>query len=349
MKIAIDALGGDKAPGPNIDGAIAALKENVNCKGNKQKLEIVLVGDKDLLKRELALRGCSTLPIEIQDASQVINMEESPIEACRKKVDSTIVVGTILLKEKKVDAFVSAGNSGAVMTSAVLHLEKLKGVRRPAIATVFPTLKEPCVIVDVGANSECKSKHLIQFAMMGEAYVKYVFKRRIPRVALLSMGHEEGKGNTITQNAYRILVKSNINFTGNIEGRDIIKGAADVIVCDGFVGNIILKFGESIAESVIEIMKQEIHKSFIRKIGSGMMKGAFKAVKKRIFYEETGGAPLLGVNGTCIICHGSATAKAIKNAVNVAAEFVEQDVNKHIEENITQNYVRFIKKSNLIQ
>ena len=188
MKIAVDAMGGDNAPFPNIDGAIAALEENQSGQSVlKQKLEIVLVGNRELLKKELSKRGVSALPIEIKDASQVISMDESPIEACRKKPDSSIIVGTMLIKDGHADAFVSAGNTGAVMAAAVLYLERLKGVRRPAIATVFPTLKEPCLIVDVGANAECKSKHLFQFAVMGESFIKYVFRRRIPRVALLSM------------------------------------------------------------------------------------------------------------------------------------------------------------------
>ncbi len=332
MKIAIDAMGGDNAPGPNIDGAIAVLEGVHN-----QKIEIVLIGKKELLKKELSERGVSALPLEIQDASQVIGMDETPIDACRKKTDSSIVIGTMMLKDGLVDAFVSAGNSGAVMAAAVLYLERLKGVRRPAIATVFPTLKDPCVIVDVGANAECKAKHLFQFALMGESYVKYIFKKRIPRVALLSMGHEEGKGNSVTQSAYKFLMKSNLNFIGNIEGSDILKGMADVIVCDGFVGNVILKFGESFAESMLDLIKQEIQKSPLRQLGAGMMRGAFKDVKKRTFCEETGGAPLLGVNGTCVICHGGSSAKAVMNAVNATIEYVDQEVNKHIQESISQN------------
>lgn len=348
MRIAVDAMGGDNAPGPNIDGAIAAFEnKDIGQATCKQKIEIILIGKKDILKKELSSRRVSALPIEIKDATQVVDMGETPIDACRKKPDSSIVVGIMMLKDKLVDAFVSSGNSGAVMAAAVLYLERLKGVRRPAIATVFPTLKKSCVVVDVGANAECKPKHLLQFAIMGESYVKYIFKRRIPSVALLSMGREEGKGSTITQAAYRLLIKSNLNFTGNIEGSDIIKGTADVIVCDGFVGNVILKFGESIAEAVIDLLKQEIQKSTIRKIGAGIMKGAFSDVKKRIFYDETGGAPLLGVNGACIICHGGSNSKAVMNAIKVAAEFVEQDINRHIEENISQNYNRFIKKGGL--
>jgi len=335
LKIAVDAMGGDNAPIPNIEGAIESLSpDGVGPVARKQDIEIVLVGRKDVINKELSHRGATTLPIEVQDAAQVVGMEESPLEAFRKKPDSSINVGISMLKRGEVDGFVSAGNSGAVMAAAVMNLERLKGVRRPAIAAIFPTVKEPCIIVDVGANAECKPRHLYQFAAMGEAYVKFVFKRRIPRVALLSMGHEESKGSTITQAAYKLLMKSNMNFIGNIEGSDIIKGAADVVVCDGFVGNVVLKFGESIASLILELLKQEINKSAVRKIGASMMRGAFKDIKKKINYEETGGAPLLGVNGACVICHGMSSAKAVKNAINVTVEFVEQNVNKYIEENI---------------
>lgn len=333
MRIAVDAMGGDNAPQPNIDGAIAALNlSGTGSAGRKQKIEVILVGKKEIIKKELFDRNVSSLPIEIQDASEVIGMDESPIEACRSKVDSSIVVGISLLKDGEVDGFVSAGNSGAIMAAAVMNLEKLSGVLRPAIASIFPTLKEHCVIVDAGASAECKPKHLYQFATMGAAYVKYVYKRRIPRVALLSMGHEEGKGTLTTQAAYKMLMKSKLNFIGNIEGSDIIKGVADVIVCDGFVGNVVLKLGESIAASILNLLKQEINKSVVRKIGAGIMKGAFKDMKKRVDYEDTGGAPLLGIQGSCIICHGISPAKAIANAINASSEFVEQEVNKHIEE-----------------
>ncbi len=335
MRIAVDAMGGDSPPVPNIEGAIAALEpEGIGQVTRKEKIEVLLIGRKELLKKELAARGASTLPLEIKDATQVIGMEEGPIESCRSKPDSSIMVGMEMMASGEVDGFISSGNSGAVMSAAVMNLEKLKGVSRPAIAAAFPTVKEPCVIVDVGANAECKSKHLYQFAMMGEAYVKYVYKRRIPRVALLSMGHEESKGNTNTRSAYKLLMKSPLNFIGNIEGGDLVKGAADVVVCDGFTGNVVLKFGEGLAMTVLDLLKMEIDRGFMRKVGAGMMKGAFVDMKKKINYEEAGGAPLLGVNGACIICHGISTAKAVKNAINVAAEFVEQDVNRHIEESL---------------
>lgn len=330
MKVAVDAMGGDNAPQPNIDGAIAALESRMR----RQDLEIILIGKKEFLKKELASRGAAALPLEIHDASEVIGMEESPIEACTKKLDSSIVVGINLMKSGEIDAFVSSGNSGAITAAATINLEKLKGVRRPAIASIFPTIEQPCVILDAGANAECKPRHLCQFAMMGEAYVKYIFKRRIPRVALLSMGREEGKGNKLIRESYQLLMKSELNFIGNIEGNDIIRGVADVIVCDGFVGNIILKFGEGVAKAILELVKQEVDKSLIRKLGAGLMSGAFSNVRKKVHYDEVGGAPLLGINGTCIICHGISNAKAIKNAINQAVEFVDQEVNKQIEENI---------------
>ncbi|MGM0441647.1 MAG: phosphate acyltransferase PlsX [Elusimicrobiota bacterium] len=335
MKIAIDAMGGDRAPGPNIKGAIKALEpDGLGNVVRKDNIEIVLVGKKKVIKKELSKLNAGALPIEIRDASQVIEMGDSPMRAVTKKLDSSLVVGVNLLHEGKVDGLVSAGNSGAFMAASAINLDKLRGVKRPAIASIFPTLKEPCVIVDAGANAECKPKHLYQFALMGEAYVRDVYKRRIPRIGLVSMGHEKGKGNKLTRSTYKMLMKSDVNFIGNIEGNDIITGDVDVVVCDGFTGNIILKFGESIAGSMVKMLKREIDKNLLRKIGAGIMKGAFSDLKKKVFYEEIGGAPLLGLEGTCIISHGNSNAKAIKNAVNVAAEFIEQDVNKHIEENL---------------
>ncbi len=335
LRIAVDALGGDKAPSPNIKGAIEALQPGgLGGVARKQKVEIILVGRKEEIKEEISFRGAATLPIEIQNATQVVEMEDSPMAATRLKPDSSISVGVNLLKEGRADAFISAGNSGAMMTAAVMNLGRLKGVKRPAIATVFPTVKDPCIIVDVGANAECKPRHLFQFAAMGECYVKYVFKKRIPRIGLLSMGHEEGKGNALTRTAYSLLMESDMNFIGNIEGGDIIKGTADVVVCDGFVGNVVLKFGENAAKLLFEMLKSELHKGILRKAGARILKVAFDNIKKQVLYEEVGGAPLLGVNGTCIICHGSSNALAIRNAINAAAEAVEQDLNKHIEEKL---------------
>ncbi len=335
LRIAVDASGGDSAPVPNIDGAIAALgPEGLGNVARKKDVEIILVGKKEEIKKELSLRGASALPLQIKDAPQTIEMGDQPMEATKNKPDSSICVGIRMIKEKKADAFVSAGNSGAMMTAAVMNLGRLKGVKRPAIGAVFPTVKDPCVIVDVGANAECKPRHLYQFASMGEAYLKYVFKKRIPRIALVSMGHEEGKGSALTQSAYRLLMDSDMNFIGNIEGGDIIKGAADVVVCDGFVGNVVLKFGESAAKALFSMLKKEIEKSFLRKLGAGMLKGALKEVKKQVLYEEVGGAPLLGVDGTCIICHGTSNAFTIRNAINAAAEAVEQNLNSHIEEKL---------------
>lgn len=336
MKIAVDAMGGDLGLEPNVLGAIQALgPEGVGQVARKQPISIVLVGQKELIKKELARHGATTLPIEIADASQSVDMDENPLEACRNKPDSSIMVGVKLLKDKKIDGFISAGNTGAYAAAATLTLDKIKKVKRPAIASVFPTIKDFCVIVDVGANADCKPKFLYQFATMAEEYVKYVYKRRIPRVGLLSIGHEKTKGNKLVKETHELLLESDLNFIGNIEGGDVIKGVADVVVCDGFTGNIILKFGESISQAVIDIIKEEVGKNVMRKVGGKMLEGAFKGLKKRMLYEDVGGAPLLGLDGTCIICHGDSNARAIKNAINVAVEFEEQGVNKHIEEQIT--------------
>jgi glycerol-3-phosphate acyltransferase PlsX len=336
LKIAVDAMGGDRGVSVNVLGAIKALSpEGVGQVARKQPISIVLVGKKEVIKKELAKHGATTFPIEIKDASQAVEMDEDPLEACRNKPDSSIMVGVKMLKEKKIDGFVSAGNTGAYTAAATLTLNKIKKVKRPAIASLFPTVKDFCVITDVGANAECKPKFLYQFATMAEEYVKYVYKRRIPRVGLLSIGHEKSKGNKLVKDTYDLLMESDLNFIGNIEGGDIIKGVADVVVCDGFTGNIVLKFGESVAQAVIDILKDEIGQSVFRKVGAGMMKGSFQGLKDRMLYEEVGGAPLLGLDGTCIICHGDSNANAIKNAINVAVEFEEQGVIKHIEENIS--------------
>ncbi len=336
MKIAVDAMGGDWGAAPNVLGAIEALSpEGVGQVARKQPISVMLIGQKEVIKKELAKHEATTLPIEIKDVSQSIDMDEDPLEACRSKPDSSIMVGVKLLKAKRIDGFISAGNTGAYTAAATLTLDKIKKVKRPAIASVFPTIKDFCVITDVGANADCKPKFLYQFAVMAEEYVKYVYKKRIPRIGLLSIGREKSKGNKLVKDTYELLMESNLNFIGNIEGGDIIKGMADVVVCDGFTGNIILKFGEAIAPAIINILNDEIDQNIFRKVGAGMLSGVFQVLKDRMLYEDVGGAPLLGLDGTCIICHGNSNAKAIKDAINIAVEFEEQAVNKHIEEQIT--------------
>ncbi len=326
MRIAVDAMGGDFAPRVVVEGAIQAAKKN--------SYEIILVGNEAHLRAEMKSYRISSLPLSIHHCSEVISMDESPAIACRQKKDSSIMIATRLIKEGMADAMVSAGNSGAVMAAALMVLGRLPKVNRPAIAILIPTLKGLCVILDVGANVNSTAKDLLQFAVMGNIYMKTIMKKEAPRIGLLSIGAEEVKGDEVTVEAHRLLRDSGLNFVGNIEGRDILKGKADVIVCDGFVGNILLKFGEGIAEEFVNLFREEILKYPMRKMALILFKGAFRDIKKKIDYAEYGGAPLLGVDGCSIICHGSSNAKAISNAIRVAGEFVEKKINQQIKESL---------------
>ncbi|MDH3975724.1 MAG: phosphate acyltransferase PlsX [Deltaproteobacteria bacterium] len=322
MKIALDAMGSDNAPQVEIDGAVRAARE--------YDVSIILVGDREILEAELAKRGAQDLPITVKSASQVVGMHESPSVALRKKKDSSIRVAFDLVKCGEADAVVSAGNSGAAMATGMFVLRKLKGVDRPAIATVVPTLKGQSVVLDVGANVDCKPDHLVQFAVMGEVYARYVLGVERPKVGLLSNGEEEEKGNDLTRETHGILKKSALNYAGYIEGRDIYSGEVDVVTCDGFVGNIFLKTSEGLAEAIGRMLKEELKKSFLSKIGYLLARGSFKTFKKKVDYSEYGGAPLLGINGVGFISHGGSNANAIKNAIRVASEFVRNRVNKHL-------------------
>jgi len=326
MRIAVDAMGGDFAPRVVVEGAIQAAK--------KSSYEIILVGNEVHLREEVKRYRISSLPFSIHHCSEVIGMDESPAIACRQKKDSSIMIATQLIKEGMADAMVSAGNSGAVMAAALMVLGRLPKVDRPAIAILIPTLGGPCVILDVGANVNSTAKDLLQFAVMGNIYMKTIMKKEAPRIGLLSIGAEEVKGDEVTVEAHRLLRQSGLNFVGNIEGRDILKGKANVIVCDGFVGNILLKFGEGIAEEFVNLFRDEILKYPMRKMALILFKGAFRDIKKKIDYAEYGGAPLLGVDGCSIICHGSSNAKAISNAIRVAGEFVEKKINQQIKESL---------------
>lgn len=326
MRIAVDAMGGDYAPGVVVEGAVQSVK--------KTPYEIILVGDKTRLTGEMKNYRRSSLPLSIYHCSEVIGMDESPAIACRQKKDSSIMVATRLVKEGMADAMVSAGNSGAVLASALMVLGRLPKVDRPAIAALIPTLKGVVALLDVGANVNSTAKGLLQFAVMGNIYMKTIMNKESPRIGLLSTGVEETKGNEVTVEAHRLLRQSGLNFTGNVEGKDIVKGKADVIVCDGFVGNILLKFSEGIAGEFISLFRDEILKYPFRKIALILLRGAFKDIKKRVDYTEYGGAPLLGVDGCSIICHGSSNAKAISNAIRVAGEFVEKRINQQIKESL---------------
>ena len=320
-------MGGDHAPRVNIEGAVETVQES-------DDIEVILVGDEAAITKELKGRKYKPGRISIVHASQVVEMHESPTVAIRKKRDSSIRVGVGLVKAGKADAFVSAGHSGVVMGTSLLLLGMSKGVDRPAIATLMPTLKDTFVLLDVGANVDCKPENLQQFALMGNTYCKLILGREKPKVGLLSIGEEDVKGNELTKEAFKLIKQSSVNFIGNIEGKDIFTGIADVVVCDGFIGNVALKISEGLAEAILKMLKNEILKITAGRIGYLMLKPAIRNFKKRTDYDEYGGAPLLGINGTSIISHGRSSAKAIKNALKVADDFARKRVYEAIFEAI---------------
>jgi len=336
--VILDCMGGDNGPAPIIEGAFQAVREA------RGRFEVALVGDEVAIRTELASgvgkeeyreEDLEKYGIKIFHASQTIEMHESPAEALRNKRDSSIAVGLRLQRNGQADAFVSTGNTGAVMGASLFELGRIQGVSRPAIASFMPTELGGCIILDVGANVDCKPHQLLQFAMMGASYARYVFDRPNPKVGLLSVGEESSKGHEIIQRAYKLLADSRLNFIGNIEGRDILRGTADVVVCDGFVGNIILKFAESVVRMFFRSIKRYVYTSIFAKIGAFLIKPALMKFARDLDYEEYGGAPLLGVNGVCIICHGRSSAKAIKNAALVAYRCVVHKVNDHIRQQIS--------------
>jgi glycerol-3-phosphate acyltransferase PlsX len=323
MKVALDAMGGDLAPAVNVEGAIEAVSEN-------RSIRVILVGDESAISRELKDRKYSSDRITIQPASEVVTMDESPSIAIRKKKNSSIHVGVRLVQSGEADGFVSAGHSGVVMATSLLFLGKSKGVDRPAIATVMPAIKGAFILLDVGATVDCKPENLLQFALMGNTYCRMIMGKENPRVALLSIGEEDIKGNEMTKEAFKLIEKTDVKFIRNIEGKDIFTGKADVIVCDGFTGNIALKVSEGLAEAILQMLKKEISTGSVGKIGYLLIRPAIRNFKKRTDYDEYGGAPLLGINGTSIISHGRSSAKAIKNAVTVASSFSEKKVHEAI-------------------
>ncbi len=319
MKIALDAMGGDYAPAATVEGAIEAVSEY-------RGLSVTLVGNENELINALKEKNYSASSIDIKHASQVVEMGESPLTALRRKKDSSIKVAIELVKSGDADAMVSAGNSGVVMATALLLLGKIPGVERLAIAAVMPTLKGCFVLIDAGANVDCRATHLLQFAVMGEAYARNIFNIEHPKIGLLGIGEEDAKGNELTREAFKLLKDAGINFIGNIEGKDIFMGDADVVVCDGFVGNIALKISEGLAETMAKMLKREISERSTGRIGYLFLKSALRSFKKKTDYSEYGGAPLLGISKPCIISHGRSTAKAIKNAVKLAGEFYVKGV-----------------------
>jgi glycerol-3-phosphate acyltransferase PlsX len=310
MKIAVDAMGGDHAPLEVIRGAVQASQE--------MDLPIVLVGREELLRDELRSLGVGNGKIEVVHASEVVEMCEVPGVAIRKKKHSSIRVGLNLVAEGNASAFVSAGNSGAVMAGALYVLRKIRGIDRPAITATIPTPSGPIVLIDAGANVGCKPAHLLQFGFMGDAYARKVLGISHPRVALVSIGEEDSKGTDLTRETGALFRRTGLNFVGNVEGRDFFTGKANVFVCDGFVGNVALKTMEGMASALGQFLKNEIEKSAMAKLGVLLAGGAIRKVKKRMDYTEYGGAPLLGVKGGVVICHGSSDAKAMKNAIRSA-------------------------------
>ncbi len=324
--IAVDAMGGDFAPAHPVAGAVLAARDF----GTR----ILLIGRAAEVEAELRRHRPSGLPIEIVNASEVVGMDESPVTAFRRKKDSSLRVAAALLREGRAQGMVSAGNTGAVMTTVKMVCGVLEGIERPALCAVVPNLTGPSVWLDVGANIDCRPDHLVQFAVMGHLYAREVLAVASPRVGLMSIGEEDSKGNEITREAFRMLKDSPLNFIGNVEGRDIFNGEADVIVCDGFIGNVSLKAVESAAEAIVHFLKEELGKSFRAKLGYLLARPAFRAFRRKVDYAEYGGVPLLGVRGVAIVCHGGSSARAIKNGVRVALDFHRNHVNDRIEDEI---------------
>ena len=325
VTIAVDAMGGDNAPKAEVEGTIRAVRA--------YPVRVILVGRQEVLEKELAQHeGASELAIDIQHASEQVTMDDSAAKAVRTKRDSSIRVAARLVREGIAQGVVSAGNTGAAMATVKMVQGMLPGVDRPALASAFPTLKgTPVVVVDVGANVDCSPRMLAQFAVMGDIYSRVIFRTPRPRVGLLSIGEEEHKGNELTRAATPLLKSLPIHFIGNVEGRDIYTGETDVIVCDGFIGNVALKVSEGLVDMIYQTLRQSLEATITRKIGYVLARTAFKDFKKRVDYSEYGGAPLLGVRGVCIITHGRSNANAIKNAIRVACEFADGRINERIE------------------
>jgi glycerol-3-phosphate acyltransferase PlsX len=330
MKIVVDAMGGDHAPEAVVEGALMAASE--------YSTEIILTGLSETVQTILdRLDPVHKLPVQVVHADEVVEMHDLPGKVLRSKRKSSMKIGLDLLKEGTASAFVSAGNTGAVLAYSTVILRPLKGVDRPAIAIQLPTLKGNAILLDAGANVDCKTSQLFQFGIMGHVFAEYILGKENPRVGLLSIGEEDGKGNEIVKEVFQMLKASHINFIGNIEAKEVYRGNADVIVCDGFTGNIALKISESLAEMIGANLKRMFQNNWASKLGYLLLKPQLDQFKKKVDYSETGGAPLLGVNGVVIIAHGNSSPKAIKNAINRARELCEKNINEHIREDIESN------------
>lgn len=317
MRIALDTFGSDNAPYPEIEGAVLAIKEDL-CD------EVILVGDEEIISKELSKYFYDSARIKIEHASERIEMGDSAAVSVRHKKDSSIVRTIALQKEGKADVSISAGNTGAMMSASLLTLGRMKNVLRPAIAGVFPTQRGQEIILDIGANVDCNAQHLMQFAVMGSKYFEYFFKEPQPRVSLLNIGEESAKGNTLAKEAHQLMAESkDINFVGNIEGKDVLSGITDVIVCDGFVGNVMLKTIEGVGLSIFEILKEQINRDWVAKLGAMLSYPAYRYIMRKLDHTEYGGALLVGLNGISVVSHGRSNAKAIKNAIRFGARIAE--------------------------
>jgi glycerol-3-phosphate acyltransferase PlsX len=328
VKIALDAMGGDFGPSHLVPGAVMALREYPRI------TKLFLVGDTAAIEAELKKAGCNDRKIEIVHATQVVDMSDKAWSAVRRKKDSSISRAVDLVKHRDADAVVSAGHTGAAVAAATIKLRTLEGIDRPGIAAVLPTETNVFVLMDAGANVDARPEHLLQYAIMGSVYSRHVLHYENPTVGLISLGEEDVKGTEKTKEVFKMLKKSSLNFVGNIEGRHLFEDPVEVVVCDGFVGNVILKTCESIAVAIFKWLKHELMRTTKRKIGAYLAKNAFLEIKDKTNYEEYGGSPLLGVDGICIIAHGASTPLAVKNAIRVAGEAIEQQVNPHIIEEV---------------
>ena len=332
MKIALDAMGGDFGPPNIVGGAVLALKEYQHIE------KLYLVGDTPQIEKELKTLGCNDRRIEITHATQVVEMSDAAVDSVRRKKDSSVSRAVDLVKKGEASAIVSAGHTGAAVAATTIKLRTLPGVDRPGIAAVIPSETNVFVLIDAGANSDARAEHLLQYAIMGSVYSRHVLGYQKPAVGLMSIGDEDVKGSDLTKEVFKMLKQSALNFRGNIEGHDLFADPVEVVVCDGFVGNVILKTCESIADAIFKWLKHELMKSKTRMAGAYLARNAFRTIKKKVNYEEYGGMPLLGVNGICIIAHGASTPLAIKNALRVAAESIEQQVNPHIVEEVRRHH-----------
>jgi glycerol-3-phosphate acyltransferase PlsX len=328
MKIALDAMGGDFGPPNRVGGAVLALREY------PQIDRLFLVGDTPLIEAELKKHNCNDRRVEIVHSTQVVAMSDGAVDSVRRKKDSSVSRAVDLVKKGEAAAIVSAGHTGAAVAATTIKLRTLPGIDRPGIAAIMPSETNIFCLIDAGANSDARPEHLLQYAIMGSVYSRHVLGYENPSVGLMSIGEEDAKGSDLTKEVFKMLKRSALNFRGNIEGHDLFGDPVEVVVCDGFVGNVILKSCESVANAIMKWLKHELMRSKVRMAGAFLAQDAFRAIKKKTNYEEYGGMPLLGVNGICIIAHGASTALAIKNALRVAGESIEQQVNPHIVEEV---------------